>query len=335
MSQPPPAGDKTQKKPPGPAVSPLSAALFQEPCNAAFKTTPRMRLYIPPAPHFLGSCANPQFLGSLPQRDTVSHRSLSLMVAESAWAQPRAQPKRGGMRQPLLFRPTSHLVCLRGRGLPAQGSLPVSRWKAIEVGPYSPRHLLISGCVPRPSSQGDGLVGAPRLVPGTGRMVGTGQTDSPPRAKLPVLLPPPPPSCPRVFNQQNHAGESLPKAAKCLWQRGTQRGVGGLWLCQRASGPGGRSGASPGSCRSGVLFPARQWEHAGARGCSEMAELCRCGRAGPWPGSSLGAWQGEVGSHLPPPRRQQWVCRESSPVAVALLCHGSPGRWAPWQTGPC
>lgn len=38
---------------------------------------------------------------------------------------------------------------------------------------------------------------------------------------------------------------------------GRQRDVGGLWLCQRASGPGGRSGASPGSGRSRVLFPAR------------------------------------------------------------------------------
>lgn len=90
--------DKTQKKSLGPAVLAPSAALFQEPWDAA--------------PHFLSSWGPPQFLGSLPQQDTMSHRSLLLVAAESAQVQLWAQPKRSGVRQPLLFRlPLTLHVC--------------------------------------------------------------------------------------------------------------------------------------------------------------------------------------------------------------------------------
>lgn len=70
-------------------------------------STPGMQLCILWDPHFLGLQGVPPW--ALPQQDVVSRRSLSLVAAESAWA----QPEQGGVMWPLLF----HLLltsCVRG-----------------------------------------------------------------------------------------------------------------------------------------------------------------------------------------------------------------------------
>lgn len=93
--------------------------------------------------------------------------------------------------------------------------------------------------------------------------------------------------------------------------------VGAAVLRRGAAAPGFYS--QPGSGSGRERAAARRW--------------LSC--ASPRPGGSLGAQLGEVGSHLPPPHQQRWVCRESSLVAAALLCRGSPGRRVPWQIGLC
>lgn len=161
------------------------------------------------------------------------------------------------------FPPACCRAGLPGRGLPTQESPLTGPWKALRVGPYSPWDLPTSSCVPKPPFQGVQLVGAPRLVPGAGQTVGAGHTDSPPPGKPPLLLLPPP-SCLRVFNQQNRACASLPKAAKCLpavwdgsevWEgfgfaKEHLAPVGAAVLCQAAAAPGFYFQPAVGACRS-------------------------------------------------------------------------------------
>lgn len=148
---------------------------------------------------------------------------------------------------------------------------------------------------------------------------GGGRSDSPPRAE-PVLLPPPPPSCPRVFNQQNRALPPCPRLQNVSRRRGTRRGVGGLWLRRGASGPVGTGRL----CRGFIPSPA-------ARGCSQMAERCQ-----PWPGSALGAGQGEVGSRLPSPPAAMGLQGELAGgrgSALPRRCQGCPSPAVPAEQG--
>lgn len=97
--------------------------------------------------------------------------------------------------------------------------------------------------------------------------------------------------------------------------------VGAEVLCWGAAAPGFYFQLSSGSMRERVA--AHRW-----LSCAGVVVLA-LGLAAPW---VLGG--GEVDCPLLPPCQQQWVCRESSLVVMALLCHGSLGRWTPWQTGP-
>lgn len=64
-------------------------------------------------------------LGSLPQRDAMSCKSLLLVAAESARAQLRTQPGQGGVMRPLLFHLPLTLHVCRDAGCPPGG--PCSR----------------------------------------------------------------------------------------------------------------------------------------------------------------------------------------------------------------
>lgn len=128
---------------------------------------------------------------------------------------------------------------------------------------------------------------------------------------------PPPPSRPRVFHQRNCAGAWLPKAVKCLpaaWDGSkVWEGfgfaeehlalVGAAVLCQGAAALGLHSQPSTRSEQEQQLL---------AGGRAVPVWLCQRGCASPWPGSSLGAWLGKVGSRLSPLHQQRRVRRVSS-----------------------
>lgn len=76
-----------------------------------FSRSPGVQPCISQAPRLLGS-EGPPICWTLPQWDTMSCRSLSLVAADSARAQPRAQPGQGGVMRPLLFHlPVAMQVC--------------------------------------------------------------------------------------------------------------------------------------------------------------------------------------------------------------------------------